>query len=196
MNRIVRRAVLEFSVLSRRRKAQQMTAFMSQYGLRTVVLSGALDSGSQPNESIVERAVIDAADLAVVCDIEYRLSAWPIILADGRAMPFRDKAVDFALANAVIEHVGDDKAQRQLVAEHVRVARHWVITTPNRWFPVESHTSVVLLHWMPKWRAERAEFTRLLSRREFRKLLPDKCHVQGKPWSATLIASSAPLPSP
>jgi len=48
-----------------------------------------------------------------------------------------------------------------------------VITTPNKWFPVESHTSVIVAHWFPAWRRGRSEFTRLLSLREFKKLLPE-----------------------
>jgi hypothetical protein len=92
----------------------------------------------------------------------------------------------------VIEHVGGEVEQRRFVAEHVRVGRDWVITTPNRWFPVESHTSAVLRHWSPRWRDSRPEFTRLLSLREFRDLLPADARVVGRPWSATFTAMSAP----
>jgi hypothetical protein len=96
--------------------------------------------------------------------------------------------VDFALANAIIEHVGDEEDQRQFVAEHNRVARCWVITTPNRWFPIESHTSTLLFHWLPSWRRSRSEFTRLLSLREFRSLVPEGAIVVGRWWSPTFSA--------
>lgn len=116
---------------------------------------------------------------------------YPFQIADARAMPFADDYVDCALANAVIEHVGDEADQRRFVAEHTRVARVWVITTPNRWFPVESHTAAVFRHWSPSWRAGRPEFTRLLSLREFRELVPREARISGHWWSPTFTAYHA-----
>jgi hypothetical protein len=37
-------------------------------------------------------------------------------------------------------------------AESRRVARSSFITTPNRWFPIETHTRTPLVHWLPKKR--------------------------------------------
>jgi hypothetical protein len=75
------------------------------------------------------------------------------------------------------------------VDEHTRVGRSWIITTPNRWFPVESHTSAVVRHWSPRWSRDRTEFTRLMSKRQFRALLPEGAEVVGRPWSPTFTAS-------
>jgi hypothetical protein len=37
-----------------------------------------------------------------------------------------------------------------MVADCLRVARRGIfLTTPNRWFPVEFHTQLPLLHWLP-----------------------------------------------
>ena len=76
-------------------------------------------------------------------------------------------------------------------AEHSRVGRRWVITTPNRWFPVESHTRVVFRHYSPSWRAQRREFTRLLSKKEFVELVggPIGGDVVGSPVSPTFTGS-------
>jgi hypothetical protein len=56
-------------------------------------------------------------------------------------------------SSAVIEHVGDRGRQTRLLSELWRVARRGVfVTTPNRWFPVEVHTMLPLLHWLPpRW---------------------------------------------
>lgn len=113
---------------------------------------------------------------------------YPSMVADARHMPFGDRYVDFALSNAIIEHVGDEGDQAKFVSEHCRVARNWVITTPNKWFPVEPHTATVFIHWLPRWRARRQEFTRLLSLREFRNLLPEGALIEGRPWSPTFTA--------
>jgi SAM-dependent methyltransferase len=64
-------------------------------------------------------------------------------------LPFADGSFDIVFSNAVIEHVGGESEQRQLVAEALRVAPRVFVTTPNRWFPIEVHTRLPLVHWLP-----------------------------------------------
>ena len=69
---------------------------------------------------------------------------------DGRTLPLRDGSFDFVHSSAVLEHVGSRAQQAAFVAEMARVARKGVfLTTPNRWFPIEFHTVLPLLHWLP-----------------------------------------------
>jgi hypothetical protein len=70
--------------------------------------------------------------------------------ADGRDLPFESAAFDFVHSSAVLEHVGSRSQQTRLLREAWRVARKGVfITTPNRRFPVEFHTLLPLVHWLP-----------------------------------------------
>ncbi|HWG55656.1 MAG TPA: class I SAM-dependent methyltransferase [Gaiellaceae bacterium] len=78
------------------------------------------------------------------------------VRADALDLPFGDGAFDVFYSNAVIEHVGDLEAQRRFVDEALRVARRVFVTTPNRWFPIEVHTRVPLVHWLPAPVAHRA----------------------------------------
>jgi hypothetical protein len=188
----IRRAVHLYSVRNRRAKAARISAWMDEQGVRTVLMVGALPTRAGSNTGIVEDAIMDGREVVMGIGLHPQPeSVYPYQVADARDMPFEDDYVDFALANAVIEHVGDEADQRRFVAEHCRVARCWAITTPNRWFPVESHTAVLFLHWSPRWRARRKEFTRLLSLREFRDLLPPGTQVRGRPWSPTFTATYA-----
>ena len=183
----MRSAVIGFSKRNRARKARIILEFMAAESVRTAIFVGC-SPGSNANEQIVEDAVARSADVLAACDLLVSAGSWPFVLADGRALPFRSKATDLVVANAVIEHVGDEAEQRTFVAEQTRVGRTWVITTPNRWFPVESHTSALLRHYSARWRAEHSQFTRLLSLREFTDLLPDGTVIHGRPWSATFTA--------
>lgn len=73
------------------------------------------------------------------------------VRANGFNLPFRDRAFDVVHSSAVIEHVGSFERQRAFVRECCRVSRRAVfITTPNRWFPIEFHTVLPLVHWLPK----------------------------------------------
>jgi len=71
-------------------------------------------------------------------------------------LPFEDGSFDVVFSNAVIEHVGGEEEQRRFVAEALRVARRAFITTPNRWFPIEVHTRLPLVHWLPEPASHRA----------------------------------------
>ena len=56
----------------------------------------------------------------------------------------------------MIEHVGGAERQRAFVSEALRVGRRVFLTTPNRWFPIELHTRLPLVHWLPEPMAHRA----------------------------------------
>ena len=78
------------------------------------------------------------------------------VQGDALELPFGDGEFDIVFSNAVIEHVGGRDQQRRFVEESLRVARRAFITTPNRWFPVEVHTRLPLVHWLPDAVAHRA----------------------------------------
>jgi hypothetical protein len=103
------------------------------------------------------------------------------VTASGTELPFEDDAFDVAFSNAVVEHVGSEEGQRQFVAELCRVAPRVFLSTPNRWFPVETHTLVPFVHWLPRPAADRAfaafrrdnwERVQLLSKRRLLELFP------------------------
>jgi ubiquinone/menaquinone biosynthesis C-methylase UbiE len=75
------------------------------------------------------------------------------VRANGLALPFEDQTFDYVHSSAVLEHVGDCRNQRKFIDECCRVARRGVfLTTPNRWFPIEFHTLVPVMHWLPsRW---------------------------------------------
>ncbi len=105
----------------------------------------------------------------------------PYVQGDACALPFADDAFDIVFSNAVIEHVGGPGRQALFVREALRVGRHVFLTTPNRRFPVELHTRLPLVHWLPERHAHRvydltrkswAKENHLLSAAELRRLFP------------------------
>ena len=108
------------------------------------------------------------------------------VQGDACALPFTDGSFDIVFSNAVIEHVGDRERQRQLVSEALRVGRRAFITTPNRWFPIEVHTRLPLVHWLPERLAHRLYRTvgkdfavenHLLSGRQLASLFPGRVRI-------------------
>jgi SAM-dependent methyltransferase len=133
-------------------------------------------------------------------ELRIRYPKVTFIQADGRDLPFENDSFDIVHSNAVIEHVGPKAEQARFAAELTRVAKSGFLTTPNRWFPIESHTRIPLAHWL-----RRSEFVRLLkllghrdwpvwllSARQFRNLFPSGLELsltrqRMAGWPATLI---------
>jgi hypothetical protein len=82
--------------------------------------------------------------------IELEYPGVRFIKADGRALPFANNTFDFIHSSAVVEHVGSRSQQAGFLREAWRVARKGVfVTTPNRRYPVEFHTVLPFIHWLP-----------------------------------------------
>jgi SAM-dependent methyltransferase len=108
------------------------------------------------------------------------------VQGDALALPFEDDRFDVVFSNAVIEHVGGRERQRKLVSEALRVGRRAFITTPDRRFPVEVHTRLPLVHWLPAslahpvyrvLRKSSATEVHLLTRRSFASLFPGRVRI-------------------
>lgn len=103
----------------------------------------------------------------------------------GAPLPFSDGAFDLVFCNAVIEHVGSRARQREFLGEVLRLAPRAFVTTPNRWFPVELHTLLPVLHYLPAqayrrvYRAlgfdffSREENLNLMARHDLETMIPD-----------------------
>lgn len=81
--------------------------------------------------------------------LEEEYPGFTFIQADGTCLPFTDRAFDIAFSSAVVEHVGSREKQAQFISEVLRVSRSAFITTPYRYFPIEVHTNLPLLHFLP-----------------------------------------------
>jgi ubiquinone/menaquinone biosynthesis C-methylase UbiE len=82
--------------------------------------------------------------------LEHMYPGLRFVFADGRHLGFADQEFDYVHSSAVLEHVGSRQKQAAFLREAWRVARKGIfITTPNRWFPIEFHTVMPFVHWLP-----------------------------------------------
>ncbi len=70
-------------------------------------------------------------------------------IAPHARLPFADGQFDVAYSNAVVEHTGSRADQQAFVHELCRVAKRVFVVVPNRLFPVEHHTGLPLVHYLP-----------------------------------------------
>jgi ubiquinone/menaquinone biosynthesis C-methylase UbiE len=70
---------------------------------------------------------------------------------DGRNTNFPDNFYEIVHSNATIEHVGSFDNQIKFVRELYRISKKIIfMQTPNRYFPIDFHTLLPFLHWLPK----------------------------------------------
>jgi SAM-dependent methyltransferase len=81
---------------------------------------------------------------------EFR-SAFPTVrylqIEPNARLPFADGTFDIACSNAVLEHVGGRQNQISHVRELMRIASKVFVSVPNRYFPIEHHTALPVLHF-------------------------------------------------
>jgi hypothetical protein len=153
------------SAVSRRSRESKVEWFRRRIEPGSSVLivgASASSAGGVDTNNLVERGPVSFTDArALVYGGGDPGLDCPHSAGDACDLPFPDKSFDYIVSNAVIEHVGGPARARQMLAESRRVGRRGAFhTTPDRWFPIETHTQVPLLHWLPRDR-QRAAFTRI-----------------------------------
>ncbi|MEB3334684.1 MAG: class I SAM-dependent methyltransferase [Cyanobacteriota bacterium] len=118
-----------------------------------LVLDVGVTSDRTPDSNFFEKLYpyspsLTAVGLEDASFLEQEHPGLKFIKADACQLPFETNSFDLAFCSAVIEHVGSRQRQQNLIRELTRVSRIAIVTTPNRYFPLEFHTLTPLLHWL------------------------------------------------
>ena len=210
-NRITRR----ISTIARRRVHDRFMAVMQpKPGDRILDIGTSDDTG--PDSNMLERLYPHRTNLtcASLTDGQAILAAYPgvqhVRITAGEPLPFDANSFDIVYSNAVLEHVGSSPRQKQFVEEICRVAPRRFLAVPNRGFPIEHHTCLPFIHYLPKaWfrrllRGTRYDFwsqeenLNYVSARELRAMWPAEgsptvshAGIGFGPWSSNLVIYQA-----
>jgi hypothetical protein len=108
-----------------------------------------IDIGTTPSlddvQNIILSKIKDNKNITCLSNLNCKilLKKYPnikkILIGDGRNK------------NATIEHVGSYKNQLLFIKECIRISKKYVfIQTPNRFYPIDFHTILPFIHWLPK----------------------------------------------
>ena len=148
------RLTSRFTARSRRTRFERFLAEMNPQPTDRILDVGVTDTSWRSSNFLEANypfpECITAVGLGPMPTFQTQFPAVRFVEADGRQLPFDDKSFDIGFSNAVIEHVGGAADQRRFVVELVRTCRHVFIATPNAGFPIDPHTLLPLVHWVPR----------------------------------------------
>lgn len=133
---------------------------------------------------------ITATSIEDASILEKTFEGLSFIQTEAYHTPFVDRQFDAVFCNAVVEHAGSREQQKAFIWEYCRVAKKFFFTTPNRWFPIEVHSALPLIHWLPpryfrkvlrllgKEALADESILNLLTEKEFKALFPQNVKLQ------------------
>lgn len=161
----------------------------------TIVDVGVFGGSADPNWNFLEQLYkypenITAVGIedASVLELQYPGLKFIKIIPD-TSLPFKEDQFDIGFSSATIEHVGSCANQKFFLEEIIRISRRSVIITPNRFFPIELHTRLPFLHWLPQHFFRnilkkiglefysKEENLNLLTKEQFLNLVPEAYHT-------------------
>jgi len=139
----------------RRRMFKRFVQIFRTGSQQTIVDVGVTSNETYALDNFLEvlypnKEQITAVGLEDGSHLERKYPGLRFVRVQSGPLPFGDNQFDVAHSSAVIEHVGSRKNQTDFLRQLWRVARFGIfVTTPNRWFPIEFHTTLPLVHWLP-----------------------------------------------
>lgn len=209
MNYLTRYATLA----SHRARSKRAKLFRREFAIRPD--TKVLDLGSETGEYIAnvladtnfdpKNIYIADIDPDAVAEGARRFGFTPVCIDESGNLPFPDLFFDVVHCSSVIEHVTIPKeavwrirsgrifrkasmdAQERFSQEIIRIAKQYYVQTPNKWFPIESHSWLPLIGWLP--RRMQVPLLRMANKFWIKKTLPD-WHLLGPTEMSSLFENS------
>jgi len=172
MNPIVK-LVNSFSKKARERRA---SVFRSAFHLdeNTKILDLGSETGSNIHSVLQgtpvkpENTYIADIDIELIEEGKNKFGYIPVLISESEKLPFDDYFFDIIYCSSVIEHVTVEKdqvwslysglefkkkaltRQKYFASDIQRVGKQYFVQTPYKHFPVESHSWLPFISWLPR----------------------------------------------
>ena len=142
------------------KKRSEMTNIINSY-FNNIPIKDALDIGTVNNSdyksnNFIIKNIKNVQSFKSISDQKINDIFFSKCLTKSITHDFNEEEVanfrsDLVISNATIEHVGKFENQIKMMKNIIKLtSKNFVISTPNRYHPVEFHSKLLFLHWFPK----------------------------------------------
>jgi len=130
--------------------------FISDKNLHDVLDIGTTNDEKNLSSNIIIKNLKGLKDFKCLSDQVITLRFFSKSLEKSITQDLSDKEIenfssDLVISNATIEHVGSKTDQLKMIENVIRLCKkYFIIITPNRFHPIEFHTKIPFIHWLPK----------------------------------------------
>jgi SAM-dependent methyltransferase len=200
------------NAMRRRARKRRTRIFLENFSLSSQ--TRILDIGSEDGANIAsvlktspvqpENVYIADIDEQMVLKGREQFGFSPVVIPESGRKPFEDSFFDIVYCSSVVEHATIPKSQvwsvksgavfketalkqqQEFAREISRIGKRYFVQTPYKWFPIESHTWLPFVGYLPRcvlisilaitnriWVKKTTPDWYLLSARQLRRLFPE-----------------------
>ena len=142
------------------KKRLEMVKIINDY-FKEIKIDSILDIGTTKDEdnessnilikSIEKKSVFKSISDQLITSSFFKKKLTKSITEDFSKEEIYEFSSDLVISNATIEHVGNAVNQEKMLKNIINLTKKFfVIITPNRYHPLELHTLIPFVHWLPK----------------------------------------------
>jgi len=150
-----------FDYLIKKKRIEISDIIKHEIKKKKIKINSVLDIGSSSDkESIFSNIILKnlnfTSNIKSITNRKIQSKLFKKILKKSITKKFSKKIIknfisDLVLSSATIEHVGSINNQKKMIENIAFLTNKiFIITTPYRFFPLEIHTKIPLLHFLPK----------------------------------------------
>jgi hypothetical protein len=144
-------------VISKRLEiANIINSYIKKFKAKEVTDIGTTSDLNNASSNLVIKKLIGIKQFKSVSDQNIKARFFKYILKKSitKDLTYSDIKIfssDLIMSSATIEHVGSYYNQTKMIKNIIKLTKKFfVITTPNRFYPLDFHTKIPFIHWLPK----------------------------------------------
>ena len=129
---------------------------IKKYSIDDVLDIGTTADSENKSSNLIVKNLENIKHFKSISDQEITSSFFEKKLKKSITGNFSEKEINefssnLVISNATIEHVGSFSEQKKMISNIINLSKKlFIISTPNRFYPIDFHTKLPLIHWLPK----------------------------------------------
>ena len=124
--------------------------------IKDVLDIGTTSDDQNTSSNLIVKSLSNVSEFYSISDQKITSSFFKKTLQKSITENFSEEEIkkfrsDLVVSSATIEHVGNYNNQKIMLSNMIKLSKNIIIiTTPNRFHPVDFHTKIPFIHWLPK----------------------------------------------